>query len=68
VDFKSASTGMYYLKIYSAVGSVVYESKLVCVEGDNNFKLKTDYLLPGVYYMVIQGDAGEKGSKVVFNK
>jgi len=68
VEFAAPSTGMYNMSIISVNGQSVYEAKVVCAEGENDFQIKTSQLAPGMYHLVIRDDTGELMDKVNFAK
>lgn len=60
--------GMYTVNIYSTSGQQMYNSKLVCNQGVNSFKVKTDFLKPGMYILMVADLNGENANKLSFTK
>ena len=53
VSFITPKSGYFNFIIVSQNGQVVYESKLIGVEGRNSFTLNTDILSKGIYSFII---------------
>jgi len=68
IVFTASNTSMYKVEVFSTVGSLVYESKVVCAEGENVFDINTSSYAPGLYYLVMRGISGEIVNKVRFAK
>ena len=56
----SADTEMMTLRVFSSEGLEVYQSKGVCTKGQNQFDLARRALAPGMYFIKITDQTGEK--------
>ncbi len=68
VEFVAPQTSDYNLEIYTASGALVYNAKLIGVEGENLFYINTNMFAHGMYFMVIKNNNGEVYNRVNFTK